>query len=213
VKTRFKNDMCAQEWPAGNYVVMLLATVTFAIQMTGDPRQEYLNGLILDHLSFSSVLGHMWLHMSMTHIVGNLITLWIFGRHVSMKIGNAKYFLAYMCLGFAAAAVHILCDGRPTIGASGAIMGVLGMHVVLCFRRFGILGPWLVLVWFLLNLAAGVIGGFPTTYMAHVGGFLAGVVLANVLILLNVAKCDDADQALVRILRPSLLETSTGKDT
>jgi membrane associated rhomboid family serine protease len=148
----------------------------------------------------------------MTHIVGNLITLWIFGRHVSMKIGNAKYFLAYMCLGVAAAAVHILCDGRPTIGASGAIMGVLGMHVVLCFRHFGVLGPWLVLAWFLLNLAAGVIGGFPTTYMAHVGGFLAGVVLANVLILLNVAKCDDTDQALVRILRPSFLETSTGKD-
>jgi membrane associated rhomboid family serine protease len=203
--------MYAQAWPVGNYIVMLLATVTFAIQMTGDPRQEYLNGLILDHLSFSSVLGYMWLHMSMTHIVGNLITLWIFGRHVSMKIGNAKYFLAYMCLGVAAAAVHSLCDGRPTIGASGAIMGVLGMHVVLCFRHFGVLGPWLVLAWFLLNLTAGVIGGFPTTYMAHVGGFLAGIVLANVLILLNVAKCDDTDESLVRILRPSLLITGTGK--
>jgi membrane associated rhomboid family serine protease len=213
VETRFRENICAKEWPAGNYIVMMLATVTFAIQMAGDPKQQYLNGLILDHLSFSSVLGHMWLHMSMTHIVGNLITLWIFGRHVSMKIGNSKYFLAYMCLGVAAAGVHILCDGRPTIGASGAIMGVLGMHVVLCFRHFSALGPWLVLAWFLLNLTAGIIGGFPTTYMAHVGGFLAGIVLANVLILLNVAECDETEQSLVRILRPSLLRTSMGKDT
>lgn len=202
----FRNNISAEPLPASNYFVMMLASVTFAIQMICDPKQQYLNGLILERLSFSAVLGYMWLHMSGTHIVGNLITLWIFGRYVSLKMGNVNYLLSYVCLGIAAAAVHVLYDGRPAIGASGAIMGVLGMHVVLCFRRLGALGPWLILVWFLLNLAAGIVGGFPTTYMAHVGGFVAGIILANVLILLDIARCDDTGPSLLRILRPSLLK-------
>lgn len=198
-------DGSSLEWPAGNYIVIALATVTFAIQMYGDPKAQYLNGLVLDHVSLAAFFGYMWLHMSPIHVVGNLITLWIFGRHVSLKVGNANYPLAYVCLGFAAAAVHLAYDGRPTIGASGAIMGILGMHVVLCFRRLGVLGPWLVLVWFLLNLTAAIAGRYPTTYVAHVGGFVAGIILANLLILFRVADCGETDQALVRLLRPSLV--------
>jgi len=204
VKIGFRRSVCAQELPAGNYIVMMLATVTFAIQMIGDPKQQYLNGFILKHLTFSSMFGYMWLHMSMTHIVGNLITLWIFGRHVSLKISDASYVLSYISLGIASAAVHVYYDGRPTIGASGAIMGVLGMHVVLCFRQFGVLGPWLILIWFLLNLTAGIIGGYPTTYMAHAGGFLSGMILASLLLIFKVAKCDDTGQSLLRIIQPSL---------
>ncbi|UCC97773.1 MAG: rhomboid family intramembrane serine protease [Phycisphaerales bacterium] len=185
--------------------MMLLATVTFAIQMAGDPQQQYLNGLILDHVSFLALFGHMWLHMSAAHIVGNLLTLWIFGRHVALKVGNANFLLIYVLLGLAAATVHVLYDGRPTIGASGAIMGVLGMHVVLCFRRFSAVGPWLVLTWFFLNLTAALIGGYPTTYAAHLGGFVAGILMASVLIVLKVAECDETDRTLVELLSPSLL--------
>jgi len=205
VRVHLSKRVLSQRWPAGNYIVMLLATVAFAIQMAGDPKQQYLNGLILERFSFLALFGHIWLHMSPVHIVGNLVTLWIFGRHVSLKIGNANYPLVYVLLGFAAAGVHLLYDGRPTIGASGAIMGVLGMHVVLCFRRLSPAGPWLVLLWFLLNLTAGIIGGYPTTYMAHVGGFVAGILMANALILLKVADCGETDLALVEVLRPSLL--------
>lgn len=200
----FRRSISAQDLPAGNYIVMMLATVTFAIQMIGDPKQQYLNGFILKQLTFSSMFGYMWLHMSMMHIVGNLITLWIFGRHVSLKISDASYVLSYLLIGIAASTVHVYYDGRPTIGASGAIMGVLGMHVVLCFRQFGVFGPWLILIWFLLNLTAGIIGGYPTTYMAHTGGFLAGMILATLLIIFKVAKCDDTGQSLLQLIRPSL---------
>lgn len=205
VETRLSKRGLSGQWPSGTYIVMLLATVTFAIQMAGDPKQQYLNGLILERFSCLALFGHIWLHMSAIHIVGNLITLWIFGRYVSIKIGNAVFPLVFVLLGFAAAGVHLVYDGRPTIGASGAIMGVLGMHVVLCFRRLSPVGPWLVLLWFLLNLTAGIIGGYPTTYMAHVGGFVAGILMANALILLKVADCSETDLSLVEILRPSLL--------
>jgi membrane associated rhomboid family serine protease len=207
MKIGFRRSVCATEMPAGNYIVMMLATVTFAIQMIGDPKQQYLNGFILKQLTISSMFGYMWLHMSMPHMVGNLITLWIFGRHVSLKLSDASYVLSYLLIGIAAAAVHVYYDGRPTIGASGAIMGVLGMHVVLCFKQFGKLGPWLILIWFLLNITAGIIGGYPTTYMAHAGGFLSGMILATLLIIFKIAKCDDTGQSLLRIIRPSSYKT------
>lgn len=208
MKIGFRRGINDYKWPSGNYVVIMLATVTFTIQMLGDPRQEYLNGLILRNLTFTSMFGYMWLHMSMPHIVGNLITLWIFGRHVSLKISDASYVLSFFILGIAAATVHVYYDGRPTIGASGAIMGVLGMHVVLCFRQLGVLGPWLILCWFLLDITAGVIGGNPITYMAHAGGFLAGMFLATILIILRIAKCDEAGISLLRIIRPSLYKAN-----
>ena len=52
MKIGFRRSVCAPEMPAGNYVVIMLATVTFAIQMIGDPKQQYLNGFILKHLTF-----------------------------------------------------------------------------------------------------------------------------------------------------------------
>ncbi|MHC4205433.1 MAG: rhomboid family intramembrane serine protease [Planctomycetota bacterium] len=204
VKIGFRRSISDHKWPSGNYIVMMLATVTFAIQVIGDPKQQYLNGFILNNLTLSSMFGYMWLHMSMPHILGNLITLWIFGRRVSLKISDASYVLSFFLLGIAASAVHVYYDGRPTIGASGAIMGVLGMHVVLCFRQFGVLGPWLILCWFLLNLTAGIIGSYPTTYMAHAGGFLAGMFLATLLLIFKVAEWDDTGLSLLRIMRPSL---------
>ena len=204
MKIGLRRSLSEHDLPGGNYIVMMLATVTFAIQIIGDPGQQYLNGFVLKKLTFYSMFGYMWLHMSMAHIVGNLITLWVFGRYVSLKISDAGYVLSYILLGIAASAVHVYYDGRPAIGASGAIMGVLGMHVVLCFRQFGVLGPWLILFWFLLNLTAGVIGSYPTTYMAHAGGFLAGMILATLLVIFKVAKCDDTGKSLLRIIRPSL---------
>jgi membrane associated rhomboid family serine protease len=204
MKIGLRRDVHTQRLPGGNYIVIMLATVTFAIQMLGDPKQQYLNGFVLKHLTFSSMFGYMWLHMSMPHMVGNLITLWIFGRKVGLKISDASYVLSFILLGIAAATVHLYYDGRPTIGASGAIMGILGMHVVLCYRQFSVLGPWLILLWFLLNLTAGIIGGYPTTYMAHAGGFLAGMFLATLLVILKVAECDDTGPSLLRIIRPTL---------
>lgn len=208
----FRRSINDYKWPSGNYIVIMLATVTFAIQMLGDPRQQYLNGFILRNLTFTSMFGYMWLHMNMPHMVGNLITLWIFGRHVSLKVSDASYVLSFFVLGIAAAIVHVHYDGRPTIGASGAIMGVLGMHVVLCFRQLGVLGPWLILCWFLLDLTAGIIGGYPTTFMAHAGGFLAGMFLATLLIIFRVAECNDTGLSLLRIIRPSLYRASVYKN-
>ena len=180
-----------QDVPFGNYALMLLASTTFMLQFLFDGKQQYLSGLILQDWSFFGIVGHLWLHTGLIHITSNLVVLWIFGRHVCRRMGNANYILAYFVVGLASAVVHIAYDGRPAIGASGAIMGILGLHVVLCFNRFGPLGPWIVLVWYLLDMTAGTLQATPTAHMAHVGGFLGGIILAWLLVILNVVEREE----------------------
>lgn len=174
--------------PIGNYLMMLLMTVTLALQFLYDGGQQYLNSLVLDSWSFKAIFSYMWLHTSIMHAAWNLIALWIFGRYVCLRLGNVNYPFAYMFVGIASAVVHIIYDGRPAIGASGAVLGILGMCVVLCFERFSWLGPWLILVWFLLNLTEGVTSASPVAFMAHIGGFLGGVALAGILVLFKIVE-------------------------
>lgn len=189
--------------PAGNYVIMLVATCAFAVQMLLDPGARYLTGLVLETWSLPGLLGHLWLHMTMIHLVGNLVTLWIFGYYLCPLLGNGAYALAYVVVGVAGGIIHVVCDGRPVIGASGAIMGIFGMHVVICFRQFGRLGPWLVLAWFLITLGAGIVGGFPDAYFAHAGGFLCGMLLAFCLVVCRLVGSDRTCPALLTVLRRS----------
>ena len=189
--------------PLGNYAIMTVTACIFAVQMILDPGARYLSGLILDRWSMPGLLGHMWLHMTAVHLVGNLVFLWVFGYYVCPRLGGAKYVLAYMGTGIVAGFVHLMYDGRPAIGASGAIMGILGMYVVLCFRQLSSLGPWLILAWFLATLSAGMLGHFPAAYMAHVGGFLSGMVLAFCLLIFRIADSDRTDPALRAMLNPA----------
>jgi len=174
--------------PLGNYIVMILASLTFMIQFLFDSQQQYLGHLVLQDWSAREMFGYMWLHTGLFHIICNLVLLWVFGRHVCQRLGNANYIFTYVILGFASAVVHMGYDGRPAIGASGAIMGILGVHIVLCFGRLSPAGPWVILVWFLLNLTVGILRSSPAANLAHVGGFFAGSVLAAALILLNVVE-------------------------
>jgi membrane associated rhomboid family serine protease len=195
-----KNKLYTDNIPIGNYLVMLLITVVFAAQFLGDPHQNYLTGLILKKTpSYNGFLGYFWLHTSLLHIAGNLATLAIFGRSVSVKLGAAKYFLIYIVLGYAAACAHILLDGRSVIGASGAIYGILGMAVVLSYRKLSLLGPWLIFVWFAVSIGAAVAGGSPDAYIAHIAGFIAGMLIAAILAVCNLVDRSDIDLSLARI--------------
>ena len=187
----------------GNYALMLLIACVFYIQMMFDPDAEYLSGMVLKEWSVSGLFGHMWLHMNPVHLVGNLVTLWVFGYRVCPALGDRAYAVGYVAAGAVAGLMHMMCDGRPVIGASGAIMGVLGMHVVTCFGRLGRSAPWLIYVWFMATVGAGMVGSFPAAYMAHVGGFLSGMVLSVCFIIFRIGNSDGTDPALLAILRRS----------
>ena len=140
-----------------------------------------------------TLLTSMFLHGSLFHLLGNMLYLWIFGNNIEDRIGPIRFVLFYLASGVAAALTHILFQPGsriPMIGASGAIAGVLGAYWVVfpharvktfIFFIFYIdvvaIPAGIVLgLWFILQvLNVGMGGG--VAWFAHVGGFLAGILL------------------------------------
>ncbi|MFN8878586.1 MAG: rhomboid family intramembrane serine protease [Gemmatimonadota bacterium] len=143
----------------------------------------------------------LFLHGSWGHLLGNAWFLWVFGNNVEDSMGRARFTGFYLLCGLAASATHVAVDPSspvPTVGASGAISGVMGAYLVLYPQIrvrtyvppifFVNLRAWMVLVyWFVLQ----VLGGLPqlmtispevssgTAFWAHVGGFVAGLLLVR----------------------------------
>jgi membrane associated rhomboid family serine protease len=143
-----------------------------------------------------SILYSMFLHGSLLHIGGNMLFLWVFGNNIEDKLGRFRFVLFYLLCGLAATYAQTLVapsSGAPLIGASGAIAGVLGAYIVLFprarvrtlvffFLIFFLDLPAYVLlgIWFAMQLLQGVgpgASGGGVAYMAHVGGFIAGMLL------------------------------------
>jgi membrane associated rhomboid family serine protease len=152
---------------------------------------------------FLPILTSMFLHASWLHIIGNMWVLWIFGDNIEDYLGHFTYLLFYLVSGFAAAVAHILLNAGsnvPSVGASGAIAGVMGAYFVLYPRArvliwfppifFFHLPAWLVLgYWFFMQFLSGAATSIAETsqtsggiaFWAHIGGFVAGIVLIKLL--------------------------------
>jgi membrane associated rhomboid family serine protease len=152
-----------------------------------------------DRINILTPLLSLFLHGGWGHIIGNSLYLWVFGKNVEASMGAPRFLVFYLVCGLAAAATHIAINATsaiPTIGASGAISGVLGGYLLLYPRVrvrmyfppiffFSIPALLVLLFWFGEQLLAGlpqlsqmnanVTGG--VAVWAHVGGFLAGVLL------------------------------------
>ncbi|HXI83329.1 MAG TPA: rhomboid family intramembrane serine protease [Verrucomicrobiae bacterium] len=149
--------------------------------------------------SYRTIFTSMFLHGGWMHIIGNMLYLWIFGKNVEDSIGHFKFILFYLLCGIAAAAAQVAISPDstvPMIGASGAISGVLGAYLLLFPRaRVLILFPiWIfwrlfyvpaflmLILWFGMQLLSGLavlsmdVGG-GVAFWAHVGGFVAGMLL------------------------------------
>jgi membrane associated rhomboid family serine protease len=144
---------------------------------------------------FLTTLTSMFIHGSWSHILGNMLFLWIFGNNVEDRLGHSKYLLFYLVGGVVAALVQLLSGPTsdvPTIGASGAIAAVMGAYfflypkakvqtlVFFIFITIVRLPAWIFLgIWFVLQLFEGTFGAAQgVAVWAHVGGFLFGVVIA-----------------------------------
>jgi membrane associated rhomboid family serine protease len=142
-----------------------------------------------------TLLTSMFMHGGWLHIFGNMLFLWIFGDNVEHRIGHVPYLAFYLIAGVVASLAQILVNPDsfiPTLGASGAISGVLGAYLVLfptnrvtvLMLRFPMKVPAIVAIglWAVLQFVNGL-GAFAVTdetgggvaYMAHIGGFVAGV--------------------------------------
>ncbi len=148
-------------------------------------------------------LTSMFLHGSWMHLLGNALFLWVFGNNVEDSMGRLRFVLFYLLCGLAAAAAQVVVDPSapvPMVGASGAISGVMGAYLVLyprvrvnmlfvlfVFIRVIPLPAWLVLIWWfalqLLSALPGLTGMEQApggvAFMAHAGGFVAGLLLVK----------------------------------
>jgi membrane associated rhomboid family serine protease len=151
---------------------------------------------------YLTLLTSMFMHGGLAHIFGNMLYLWIFGDNIEDELGHLRYLLFYLTCGILAGLAHVFTttffQGNPylpALGASGAISGVLGGYLVLHPRRkvrvyfmyqiMQVPAIWSIGLWFLFQLVSGLgmlgagsqAGG--VAYGAHIGGFIAGVVLVK----------------------------------
>ena len=167
--------------------------------------REYTEGAdlppLIDLPVWSTLFTSMFLHGGWGHLLGNMLFLWVFGDNVEHRIGHGRFFVFYLATGVAAALAHILFNQNsmiPTVGASGAISGVLGGYLLMFPRNRVYVLTWggvaavpamfMLGLWILMQFVNGF-GSVATTseetggvaYLAHIGGFIAGMILAPLL--------------------------------
>jgi membrane associated rhomboid family serine protease len=141
-----------------------------------------------------AVLTSMFLHGGLLHLGGNMLFLWIFGNNIEDRLGHVRYLLFYVIAGVVATLAHIAVQPSstvPVVGASGAIAGVMGAYlvwfpkhrvttlfifVIILFRQ--IQARWVLGIWFLSQFLVNPNDG--VAWVAHVGGFIFGVVVGLV---------------------------------
>lgn len=147
---------------------------------------------------YITLLTSMFMHGGWAHILGNMLYLWIFGDNLEDRLGHGRYLLFYLLVGLLASLAHVFTSVLigdnlqiPSLGASGAIAGVLGGYLLLFPRNrvtvilvrivTQVRAIFAVGLWFLLQLVGGlgVLGGGSdgVAYAAHIGGFIAGLAL------------------------------------
>jgi membrane associated rhomboid family serine protease len=208
----YKTDVPMSRQPVANYVILALMVIVAAI--IGSPKHLDGNPLVLEGWSMAGLLGYMWLHAGPIHLFGNMLFLWVFGNAVCAKVGNALYAPLYIGLGLVAAATHVICDGHPAIGASGAINGVVGLFLmfyplapvrcVLSFivvnRTVRVPGVWFIVTWFFFDIYGAATGEDQTAYWAHIGGLVAGFLVAFLLLRLKIVKMSPEETSLMKAM-------------
>jgi len=185
--------------PVVTYALIVVNVLFFLVELSaGDAfiqRWSVIPSQLLANpvAEFITVFTAMFMHAGWLHLLGNMLYLWIFGDNVEDRLGHAKFLIFYLLCGIAATYAQVLVNPNSNVanlGASGAIAGVLGAYLIMfpggrvqvMMGRGIIPMPALVVIgfWFLLQVFSSIgavsnEGG--VAYMAHVGGFIAGLVL------------------------------------
>jgi len=196
------DDSARRTVPVVTYVLIALNVLVFFLELNGgDPfieRWSVVPRRLIQNPGgdFITVFTSMFMHGGWLHLGGNMLYLWIFGDNVEDRFGHAKFTVFYLLCGIAATLAQVAFSAGsnvPNLGASGAIAGVLGAYLVLFPRgsvrvlmgRGVVPMPALIVIglWIVLQFISGIgsitqsaeTGG--VAYMAHIGGFVAGLVL------------------------------------
>jgi membrane associated rhomboid family serine protease len=200
--------------PVMNWLIIIGTVIAFLLQPTGDKEfKEFIktSPYVLRDWTLEGLFGHIWLHAGWLHLIGNMFFLWVFGGAICSKVGNGAYPLVYISLGLLSGAAHLAMDGRPAVGASGAVNGIVGMFLIFyalsdmrCILIIGGFGTTttipsvvMIVLFVLYDILGAAFAIGPVAYWGHLGGFGAGVILAILLIKLGLVTIDPGEVPLV----------------
>lgn len=209
-----KDDAPRSTIPVVNYFLIGLNVLVFLFELTLPARAQrgfelqfafipyhvdrWLAGSAPFDYALVPIFTSMFLHAGWWHLIGNMWFLYIFGDNVEDRLGHFRYLITYLLCGLGASLTHLIFNLHsriPTVGASGAIAGVLGAYFLLFpsarvltwFFVFVLWLPaWLVLgYWFVIQFLSGAASTItattttPVAFWAHVGGFITGLLLVK----------------------------------
>ncbi len=201
-----------QNYPVANHVIIAVNVVVFLVELAQGPALDrfiYFHGLVPARYTVPEIsayfstaqqlfalLSFMFLHGGFWHLLGNMWSLYIFGDNVEDRLGPLRYVIFYILCGLASGLSHLLLNMQsnvPTIGASGAIAGVMGAYFILHPKAkiltlipivfipyflevpaYFFLGVWFVLQF--INAAGSHGAGSGIAWWAHIGGFMFGII-------------------------------------
>jgi membrane associated rhomboid family serine protease len=191
--------------PVVTSLIIAVNVLVFLFEVALDPfsRNQFIAmyGVVPDHLDMTTLFTSMFIHGGWMHLIGNMWFLWIYGDNVEDILGPWKYLLFYLLCGVTAGLVHVVTNPYsrvPTVGASGAIAGVMGAYMVkfphsriltlipifIFFTTVEIPAVFILVYWFILQFFSGVgsvgyshLSRGGVAWFAHVGGFIAGIIL------------------------------------
>ncbi|MCX7769604.1 MAG: rhomboid family intramembrane serine protease [Proteobacteria bacterium] len=209
-----KDTIPSKTKPVINYLIIIITCIIFFLQLSAGVRHNFLidsyafipkelylflNNDLLSISPFKRMFTSMFLHGGFFHLLGNMLYLYIFGDNVEDTLGHFNYLIFYILSGIIAAFFHYLfnpASSVPTLGASGAVAGVMGAYFVLFpksrvitlvpififFQIIEIPAFFFLLFWFLMQLmygSASLFSGIQNiAWWAHIGGFVFGIVVS-----------------------------------
>jgi membrane associated rhomboid family serine protease len=195
-----------QSIPVMTLLIIVINTFCFLFEevQPGYLRNAFIGhyALVPDHVRGYSLITSMFLHGGWLHLIGNMWFLWVFGSHVEDALGSLKFAVFYLVSGLASGIVQLVLNlgsAIPTIGASGAIAGVMGaflmlyprsrvvtlIFIIVFITTVEIPAAFMLIYWFIIQLVSGLSSFSSFTdqggvaWFAHVGGFLAGILLVR----------------------------------
>jgi membrane associated rhomboid family serine protease len=215
-------DANLQHRPWMNWVIVGATTLVSAMIMLGVIPGGIRDMMVLKEWTMTGLLGHQLVHGGIVHLIGNMMYLIAFGTAICGNINNIIYLLLYSFFGVSAGVAHLLADGRPAVGASGAIDGIVGMAVAMyplnrvemrwvlesAPRLTGTfqMRIWILAVtWFVFDAYGAFSGYTGVAHWAHIGGFMAGLLIGIMVIERNWVVLGAYDnEPLLDILRDKL---------
>lgn len=205
-----------QRRPFANWAIIGVSVILYAGLTFGFVSEDIAEDLVLQSWSPVGLIGYQFLHLSFFHLLGNMIFLWVFGNAICSNTNNWIYPLLYLMTGVLAGATHLLLNGAPALGASGAINGVVGLALAMyplnrvyvfwwiLIRAGSFSCPvWvLTIVWFVFDIWGAFSQSGGVAYWAHIGGFLSGVAIGLLALQMGwIQITEDDNRSLLEIFK------------